>query len=455
MKRRVAAVLLSAVVASVGLCLTPARAGGVLVVDDDPHRGTCHADHAAFTTIQAAVEAAHSGDTIRVCPGLYEETVTVGTPSLRIEGAKAGRDARRRSRHHESIVTGDPTTAAAGAVQLRANDITWDGFLIRDNTAGPGMYTSPLASGYDIRNTIFKDNGIGLHFGSSCVCESKVRNNLFIANNEFTGVGAGNGIYSNEGAQKVLIADNRFERHNGAGILFADSDTGIHQRGVRVERNQSVDDRTFAAFYASARVRLTGNVVKARVDDPRFPEPASAIFIGARNDGVVVKRNKITSASGNGIDVRDSGEPGHPPAAPKNVDVSWNKVGNVRLHGIDVAASGVGEYEVRGNLALHNTRVGIHVGAKTDDALVADNTARANGVLDCQDESRGDGTVGDGTAGTENTWRRNVGANDSPDGICDASHGKDHHHKHKRHKKHHKKRHHKKHRDDRCLPWRY
>lgn len=137
--------------------------------------------------------------------------------------------------------------------------------------------------------------------------------------------------------------------------------------------------------------------------------------------------------TGNGIDVTNSGEPGKPvgPAdVPKNVQVLRNKVSNVLLDGIAVSASGVGQYELRGNHALRNAKVGIHLGEKTDDALLANNTARGNGVLDCQDESPpGDGTVGDGTAGTENTWRNNVGPNDDPDGICHK-----HHHKKKRHR---------------------
>jgi Periplasmic copper-binding protein (NosD) len=445
MKRRVA-VLVVVVVAAFGLCLGPARAGDVLVVDDDPHTGRCQAGHDPFTTIQAAVNDAHPGDTIRVCPGVYDEHVKVATPRLTIKGAKAGRDARRRGRRGESEVT--------GGVELREDLITWDGFLIRDNTAGPGIYTSPRFSGYDIRNTIFEDNGIGLQLGSNGVCETWIRKNLFVANNELIGdpAGAGNGIYSNEGARRVLIADNRFEDHNGAGILFADHADGsdIRQRGVRVERNQSVDDMTFAAFYASSHVRVTGNLVKAREGDRDFPGPAAGIFIGARNHDIVVKRNLVKSASGNGIDVRKTpGEAGLSAAAPTHVQILKNKVAQVEQHGIEVDADGVGEYTVRGNFALRNTLVGIHFGPDTHENLVAGNTARANLVLDCQDES-----LGDGTAGTDNTWRDDVGPNASPDGICGLTHDKPKHHKkHKKHKKKHKKKRH----DRRCeceLPWR-
>jgi hypothetical protein len=445
MKRRVA-VLVVVVVAAFGLCLAPARAGDVLVVDDDPTTGRCQAGHDPFTTIQAAVNDAHPGDTIRVCPGVYDEHVKVATPRLTIKGAKAGRDARRRGRHGESEVT--------GGVELREDLITWDGFLIRDNTAGPGIYTSPRFSGYDIRNTIFEDNGIGLQLGSNGVCETWIRKNLFVANNELIGdpAGAGNGIYSNEGARRVLIADNRFEDHNGAGILFADHADGsdIRQRGVRVERNQSVDDMTFAAFYASSHVRVTGNLVKAREGDRDFPGPAAGIFIGARNHDIVVKRNLVKSASGNGIDVRKTpGEAGLSAAAPTHVQILKNKVAQVEQHGIEVDADGVGEYTVRGNFALRNTLVGIHFGPDTHENLVAGNTARANLDLDCQDES-----LGDGTAGTDNTWRDDVGPNASPDGICGLTHDKPKHHKkHKKHKKKHKKKRH----DRRCeceLPWR-
>jgi nitrous oxidase accessory protein NosD len=441
MKRR-AAVLVVAVVAAFGLCLGPARAGDVLVVDDDPRTGRCHAGHAPFTTIQAAVNAADSGDTIKVCPGVYDEHVTVATPRLTIKGAKAGRDARRRGRHGESEVT--------RGVELAEDLITWDGFLIRDNTAGPGIYTSPRFSGYTIRNTIFQDNGIGLHLGSSGVCQTWIRNNLFVANNEFTEAGAGNGIYASQGTVRVLIADNRFERHNGAGILFADhaDGSGIQQRNVFVKRNQSVDDMTFAAFYASSQVRVVDNLVMAREGDRDFPGPTAAIFIGARSDHILVKRNRVKSASGNGIDIRDSaGDRELPAAAPERIQVKENKVANVEQHGIEVDATGVREYQVRGNLALHNGLVGIHFGPDTHENRVSGNTARGNLELDCQDESHGDGT-----AGTDNTWRDNVGPNASPGDICGLTHDKRKHHK--KHKKKHKK---KKRHDRRCgceLPWR-
>ena len=314
MKRR-GAVLLFAVVAAVGLCLGPAGATGrhhhgghghVLVVDREHRHRSCLGTRHPFRTIQRAVNEAPSGATIWVCPGLYKETVKVETDRLTIKGANAGRDATTHGRHRESIVTSDDPE---GAVQLLADDITWDGFKIRGVRGaenGPGMTTSPDHSGYLIRDTIFEDNGVGLHLGSSGEHPTFVCRNRFLANNEFT-TGGGFGIFSDKGAQRVLITYNRFQQHNGAAIFFADR--GGIQEDLLIDHNRSVDDWTFATIFGSSRVRLTHNSARAKVADPAFPDrQVSAIFIGARNDDVKVHKNLVHSASGNGIDITNSGE---------------------------------------------------------------------------------------------------------------------------------------------------
>ena len=110
-------------------------------------------------------------------------------------------------------------------MQLLEDDITWDGFTIRGVPGAqnsPGMYTSPAHSGYLVRDTIFLDNGIGIHLGASGKHPTLVCRNRFTANNEFEGPTGAYGIYSDEGAQQVLITSNLFEGHNGAAIFFAD-----------------------------------------------------------------------------------------------------------------------------------------------------------------------------------------------------------------------------------------
>jgi nitrous oxidase accessory protein NosD len=460
MKRR-GAVLLFAVVAAVGLYAVPAGAEGyrgsrarLLVVDDDPGRRTCHGKHhRRFHTIQAAVDKADPGDTIKVCPGRYEEIVTVTEPDITIRGANAGRDATGHYRGPESIVAGRQGRMAAGLVQLRADDITWDGFTILgapgQQNNPPGMYTDPAHSGYLVRDTIFQDNGIGIHLGASGERPTLICRNRFVANNEFDPTG-GYGIYSNKGARQVLITANRFERHNAAAIFFADQ--GAEQRDLIIEDNKSVDDLSFLTIYNSARVRVTRNWIRARVGDPVFKGPASAIFIGARNDDIAVYKNKVVAASGNGIDVTNTGERGPTTAPPTNVVVRRNKVAHVQKSGIEVSATGIRQYQVLGNRSNDNADFGIHFAPGTNGGTVTGNTALGN-ELDCKDQS----------TGLLNTWTGNTGRTADPGTICslptvDDPDGKDHGSKH--HKKHHKKKtkKQKKHRPDPCrctLPWRY
>ncbi|HEX9381258.1 MAG TPA: hypothetical protein VF891_07145, partial [Gaiellaceae bacterium] len=73
--RAIALVAAFAVVAS-GAGGATAAAPQTLVVDDD--RAQCAG--AGFASIQAAVEAAQAGDLIRVCPGIYAESVTIDKP---------------------------------------------------------------------------------------------------------------------------------------------------------------------------------------------------------------------------------------------------------------------------------------------------------------------------------------------------------------------------------------
>ena len=141
--------MLFAAVAAFGLYVGPTHAATTHVVDDDTITGNCSFGEPTHSTIQAAVSVSASGDTVRVCPGIYNENVTVSTADLTIEGAKVGQDGRSRSvsGSGESEVRGTDVTAS---VKLEPNNITWDGFLVSNNASGAGLHTSALFSGYEI-----------------------------------------------------------------------------------------------------------------------------------------------------------------------------------------------------------------------------------------------------------------------------------------------------------------
>jgi Right handed beta helix region len=380
------------------------------VVDDDGRASVsnCNANDAAFSHIQDAVNMSAPGDRVKVCPGSYAEDVVVDK-ALTVQGAKAGQDARSRSGSGsgESVVQGtassDPT--GAGAVQLSADDVVWDGFVVRGNPNGPGISTSATNSGYQILNNVVTDNVFGLYLNSDDRNQNIVRRNRFSDNNR-AGSASGNGVYSDGGAQRQLINQNTFQDNRNAAILYAD--VVATQSDLTISHNVSLHDQTFLGIFASSDVSVVGNTVRQERNDQ-----TSAIFIGARNDGVLVQGNTITSANYSGIAIRDGSGDSLPDEAPTNVDVVGNTIRNARGNGIDVTASGPGQYKVRHNTTRDNTLDGIFFGQKTSHNLISNNTSLGNGNLDCEDQS-----TGTGTAETADTWLRNVGKKAVPIRIC-------------------------------------
>src|SRR6185503_3798722 len=95
------------ILATVSFCLmamgAQVAAAATLVVDDDGMGSVANCNDATptYLTISAAVLAASSGDTIKVCPGTYLENVVLNK-SLTLLGAQAGVDARGRVSPSES-----------------------------------------------------------------------------------------------------------------------------------------------------------------------------------------------------------------------------------------------------------------------------------------------------------------------------------------------------------------
>jgi nitrous oxidase accessory protein NosD len=176
-----------------------------------------------FTTIQAAVDAASAGDTIKVKAGTYEENVVVNK-QLKIKGADASLD-EYLDPTEASIVDPVNNTATGGvgiAFDLQADGIEIKGFTIAefDTNTDPdgtiGIRTSDSFSGYKIKDNVIEENTIGIYLNTATTASdetnpdrSKVEDNV-IRNNDRNGSNSGNGIYSDLGLQNVKIKDNLF-----------------------------------------------------------------------------------------------------------------------------------------------------------------------------------------------------------------------------------------------------
>ncbi|WP_158289546.1 right-handed parallel beta-helix repeat-containing protein [Paenibacillus flagellatus] len=256
-----------------------------------------------FATINGAIASplVQPYDTIRVAPGFYTNASEGGpivvTKTIQLLGAQAGVDARTRSAGPaaESIIE---ITDVTGSVQLNAANVVFDGFTVRNNATGFGIFTSPAFSGYWIFNNVIQNNEGGLSIDTVTGAGntfSQVRRNALIANNQPGGAG-GNGIYTQNGSVNVLIDSNRFTGHTpAASINFAAGSFGsplLPQANIVISNNDMIDDNSIA---------LT-NTTNVKIRDNRMRNTqGSAIFLGGGNTLTEIEGNVLHDGISNAI----------------------------------------------------------------------------------------------------------------------------------------------------------
>ncbi|PSQ56280.1 hypothetical protein BRD22_06285 [Halobacteriales archaeon SW_8_68_21] len=103
-------------------------------------------------SIQAAESSAESGDTIEVLSGTYEESVTVETENLTLEGPNAGLAGDSSERGDEALINRTSTPGSGGsAVSITAAGVTVDGFQI-ESDAQDGIAVNQPVDNVTIQN---------------------------------------------------------------------------------------------------------------------------------------------------------------------------------------------------------------------------------------------------------------------------------------------------------------
>lgn len=190
-----------------------------LIVDEDGHGTLNNCDAAAatpYTTIQAALAAAVAGDTIVVCPGLYDEQPVVDK-AVRISGRG---DATVRpspmADNTTSVTTGNPI--AAGVLVADTSGAVIEGIAV-DGTDNGG-------AGCD-RNPV----GIFFRNASGTVQNAAVRNMKLGAGLEGCQVGLGILVQSGpEGASAVLVQDTTVHGYQKNGLTASGAGTTLTAR---------------------------------------------------------------------------------------------------------------------------------------------------------------------------------------------------------------------------------
>ncbi|NLU71887.1 hypothetical protein HCC61_04170 [Streptomyces sp. HNM0575] len=397
---------MAALLWAAGLAVSPPAAAQAVIVVGTP---SAACPNPQYATIQAAVDAASAGDTIRVCAGTFNEAVTVNK-SLVFRGARAGVDARvgRTNPAQESIVQ-PPAGSTGFTVTGGVSDVTIDGFTVRNSTAD-GISTLAGGSGFTIVNNIVSGNRIGINFRSPGTSSSPSlirRNRLTDNNNSLPQGGTGIFLGGGQGTDFTSITQNRFSGHVNADVntqgVLAGTDPAEE---LSITNNTSADSSTFLVLVNADAPEVTSNQITKSSALPA----GTAVLVDSNTDQAQIQGNTITGGAGNGISVTAQ-------FGSLDPSTALNVRGNIitsRTNGVNVSALGSGTFS--SNVIRSSSNNGIQVNssvAPTVPLVFNGNVATGNAVWDANDD-----TSGGGTAGTANTWTGNVCPKDDPNGIC-------------------------------------
>lgn len=378
----------------------PSQAQAVLTVDDDG----VQCPTATFSSIQDAVDAAASGDEIRVCAGEYNETVDVPDtkPNLRLVGPAAAptgtacQQAGAPNPSTQAIIENPDVTAT---VRLGADGVRFSRFVVLGNTSGSGILTNSAHSGYQVRQNRVQNNVLGVYFNSSGSSLSDVEQNCIRENNA-AGAATGNGVYSDQGLKNAEVEENSLFNQDTSGITLTGAVADVDN--VTVRENNSREDDSLVALFETSNVDVIQNVARANT--------GSAIFIGPDNTALAITSNNVQGAA-RGVRANASDFAGPPSTG---VNITANVITNsTATHGISAALDSLTQSAITGNRTISNAGDGISFAAGNGDNTFLGNIAVANVALDCRDD-----TTGSGTAGTDNTWTGNIGPKADPPAIC-------------------------------------
>jgi hypothetical protein len=355
-KRHATAAALGALAAGALILPTSALAGSpstVTVNDNAAGVGPAGANcaDADYASIQDAVDASSTGETILVCAGQYPESVQV-SKDLTLSGAQAGVDARNRSgAAGESVITADEPNE--GGVNLAESGITLDGFVVAnaaDPAIGAGIAMSQSEGNYLVTNNVVTDNTFGISANNVAGSPSTISRNSF-ADNNVPGPAAGNAIYGDSNIDDLTITQNEFSDQVNSAILLTHVDSATPQNA-----NVSITQNTFSGSSGNpARNELRILLLymqNATISGNTFNDMNNnAIQLADGNSGVTVSNNTIDDSGFAAVRVTDFGGTG----TNSGISVIGNTLtGNDAA--INVAPDGLsGALTASGNRIVGNT----------------------------------------------------------------------------------------------------
>ena len=347
--------------------------------------GSCSG--ATFSTIQAAVTASAAGDTIQVCDGNYTEQVVIpaGKNNLTLE-SQTPFSATASGAIIKAPANLPPNSASAIVEVQGATGVTIRGFTV----SGPSGVAGCGCFGY----------GVLVDPGSSVTVTGNHLKD--IRTDPFSGDITGWAIRAN--GATLTATKNTIDGYQRAGIDIrgAGSVGTVSDNVIRGAGPTSVIGQNGIVITGGASATVTGNTMSGNVYQPAPASVAGILAIGPVGD-VTISDNKLLRNDGN--------------IYVYNVSGNLAKVsGNTTTDGnygiiVDASTGVVVDKNAVASAAIAGLNAGPDAAANTFTNNLASGSAAPG--HDCLDESKGSAT-----AGTANTWTKNVGDTRSPDGIC-------------------------------------
>jgi parallel beta-helix repeat protein len=349
-----------------------------------------------FHTIQAAVKAASPGDTIKVAPGVYDESVAVPT-SLSIIGGQV----HIKGESGPSIVASDTTAFALSADGIMIKEFTIQPKTSAGNGTAVGIATDALHSGDTFRGNVFGNERDGLSLNSpttGTVLQSSVAYNQFLHNQT--------AVVSPLGLSNARIAGNTFT----GDVVDSIALSGPIQSNVQIIGNSMTADAPILVVNTSGSeidgnaisnphgdaIDLAGGVTGTEVSNNTLTTTiASTLHNGS--DGIEMKSGISTAANGNdriGGNAITGFDSGISVNSSSGNTIIGNTIQNSSGSGIELVGHG---NSLINNTADNNGADGISA-VITDSITVGANTADGNRSDGIYVVSSGPATLANNTA---------------------------------------------------------
>ena len=251
-----------------------------------------------YSTIQAAVDAATSGDTIEVGPGTYNESVNITRPMV-IRGAQTGVTGANSSSVQR---TGDESTVT-GEITITSSDVVIDGFRFTNAGSQVDVTGSTTLSGVVVENNIFDGyDSVGLPTYNA--------GNIIVESNFFTNPSSSAepmqikaSDLSLQGCSGTQVSNNVFHlatTNGAADINFSCTDSESANITVSGNISSGLSNGQGASFTALSGIddgiSITNNTVSGS-------EGSAIFFFGNVSGSALIDGNSITDGASNAISI--------------------------------------------------------------------------------------------------------------------------------------------------------